>query len=88
MSEKEIRHDNIMLLSSDLFCSKAVASHYVGGETTLYKLIESGEIEVDKPSSKQNGKWRCNMAQVLAHACNAREKARYKRKKTSQTNKR
>ena len=47
--------------------SKAVAAKLVGGEYRLEKLVTSGEIRMDKPTSKQNGKWFCNGYDVLRH---------------------
>lgn len=47
--------------------SKAVAAKLVGGEYRLEKLVMSGEIRMDKPTCKQNGKWFCDGYDVLRH---------------------
>lgn len=47
--------------------SKAVAAKIVGGEYRLEKLVGKGEIRMDKPTSKQNGKWFCNGGDVIQH---------------------
>lgn len=45
--------------------SKREAAKIVGGEYRLEKLVMSGEIRMDKPTCKQNGKWFCNGFDVL-----------------------
>lgn len=45
--------------------SKAVAAKIVGGEYRLEKLVREGEIRMEKPTSKQNGKWFCNGGDVI-----------------------
>lgn len=47
--------------------SKAMAAKIVGGEYRLEKLVAAGEIRVDKPTAKQNGKWFCNGGDVISH---------------------
>ncbi len=47
--------------------SKAIAAKLVGGEYRLEKLVMSGEIRMDKPTAKQNGKWFCNGSDVIKH---------------------
>ncbi|MCM1311100.1 MAG: hypothetical protein NC301_08795 [Bacteroides sp.] len=47
--------------------SKTTAAKIVGGEYRLEQLVEQGEIEVDKPTAKQNGKWFCNGSDVIRH---------------------
>ena len=47
--------------------SKTVAAKLVGGEYRLEKLVMSGEIRMDKPTAKQNGKWYCNGGDVIKH---------------------
>lgn len=45
--------------------SKREAAKIVGGEYRLERLVEKGEIRMDKPTAKQNGKWFCNGFDVL-----------------------
>lgn len=45
--------------------SKAMAAKIVGGEYRLEKLVSQGEIRMDKPTAKQNGKWFCNGGDVI-----------------------
>ena len=45
--------------------SKAVAAKIVGGEYRLEKLVREGEIRMEKPTAKQNGKWFCNGGDVI-----------------------
>lgn len=46
--------------------SKTTAAKLVGGRGKLGKLIEHGEIRVEKKASgKQNGKWYCNGGDVI-----------------------
>lgn len=45
--------------------SKAVAAKIVGGEYRLEKLVEQGEIRMEKPTARQNGKWFCNGGDVI-----------------------
>ena len=47
--------------------SKTEATKLVGGEYRLEKLVMAGEIRMDKPTAKQNGKWFCNAADVIRH---------------------
>lgn len=47
--------------------SKAMAAKIVGGECRLEKLVSLGEIRMDKPTAKQNGKWFCNGGDVIRH---------------------
>lgn len=47
--------------------SKSVAAKIVGGEYRLEKLVGKGEIRMDKPTAKQNGKWFCNGGDVIRH---------------------
>lgn len=57
----------ILLDRLELTFSKAVAAKLVGGEYRLEKLVSNGEIRMDKPTAKQNGKWFCNGGDVLRH---------------------
>lgn len=59
--------DNILRIMSTETFGKYKSARIVGGEKRLVSLIERGEIESDKPTNVQNGKWRCNAAQVLLH---------------------
>ena len=47
--------------------SKATAAKLVGGEYRLEKLVSEGKIRMEKPTSKQNGKWICNGGDVISH---------------------
>lgn len=77
-SPTEILLDNIMrVMEGESFC-KDRAAYIVGGQKKLERLIEAGEINVDKPSNSQNGKWHCNAAQVLKHCRNMRPKKKVK----------
>ena len=44
------------------------ASRIVGGRLRLERLIVEGKVRAEKPCPVQNGKWRCNAADVLRHA--------------------
>lgn len=81
----EILLDSILDIMSTETFSKDQSAYIVGGEKKLIRLIEDGKIECDKPSNSQNGKWRCNAAQVLKH-CRRMRKKKYKRKRKSQKN--
>lgn len=81
----EILLDSILDIMSTETFSKDQSAYIVGGEKKLIRLIEAGDIECDKPSNSQNGKWRCNAAQVLRH-CRRMRKKKYKRKSKSQKN--
>ena len=70
----EILLDSILDVMSTEAFSKDKAAYIVGGE-----------IDSDKPSNSQNGKWRCNAAQVLRH-CRCTRKKKYKQKRKSQKN--
>lgn len=65
---KELHFDNIMIATAKLTAGRNEAAEIVGGLEKLKRLIASGEIEAVKPTDAQNGKWRCNLAQVLLHA--------------------
>lgn len=80
-STAEILLDSILDVMSTETFSKDKAAYIVGGEKKLLRLIEAGEVDSDKPSNRQNGKWRCNAAQVLRH-CRCMRKKKYKRKKS------
>lgn len=54
--------------------SKDDAARIVGGEARLERLIAEGSIRADKPSAAQNGKWRCDAAQVLRHCRDMRRR--------------
>ena len=59
--------DNILLYFSGRFFSQSEAARIVGGMKKLTRLIECGEIDAEKPTKSQNGKWRCRADQVLRH---------------------
>lgn len=44
------------------------AAKIVGGRSRLDRLIVEGKVRADKPTPSQNGKWRCNAADVLRFA--------------------
>lgn len=73
MHEAEIQLENIYLAMRHLTFSKDVAAWIVGGPKKLESLIACKEIEARKDSSAQNGKWKCNAAQVLRHCRNMRK---------------
>lgn len=68
--------ENILNIMSDFTFGKKDAMRIVGGEKKLKDLIAAGEIEANKPSATQHGKWFCNAAQVLRHCRNTRRKKR------------
>lgn len=57
----------LVLDSKDIQFSKSVAAKIVGGEYRLEKLVLKGEIRMDKPTCKQNGKWFCNGGDVMKY---------------------
>lgn len=63
---------NILLAFENETFSKELAAHIVGGVGKLERLIASEEIEANKPSYKQNGKWYVCAPQVLVHSKNRR----------------
>ena len=77
--DKERHFDNIMLATAEMTAGRNEAASIVGGLAKLKRLIASGEIDAVKPKDAQNGKWRCNLSQVLLHA-------RTKPKKNNQSN--
>ena len=70
----DILLDNILRVMSTETFGKEKSAYIVGGKTKLTRLIEEGKIDSDKPSNSQNGKWRCNAAQVLLHCRCARNR--------------
>ena len=74
--------DNILRIMSSEAFGKDKSAYIVGGEKKLISLIEAGKIDSDKPVNKQNGKWRCNAAQVLLHCkCSNKKSKRSKKSK-------
>lgn len=69
----EIELDNIFAVMERLTFCKDTAAMIVGGIGKLERLIAAGKIEAVKPCKKQNGKWRCNAAQVLRYCRNMRD---------------
>lgn len=69
----EILLENIFSIMSGEFFGKDLSAKIVGGTKRLNDLIAAGEIQAEKPSNTQNGKWYCNAAQVLRHCRNARK---------------
>ncbi|MBQ7157756.1 MAG: hypothetical protein IJR86_08200 [Bacteroidaceae bacterium] len=57
-----------MLATAEMTAGRNEAARIVGGLAKLKRLIASGEIDAVKPKDAQNGKWRCNLSQVLLHA--------------------
>lgn len=74
VNPSEILLENILAFMEGEVFSKDKAASIVGGPAKLEMLIASGEIEAEKKSSKQNGKWFCNAAQVLRHCRNMRNR--------------
>lgn len=73
MNTAAIQLENILLAMADKCFCKTEAARIVGGRARLVRLVESGEIRADKKSSKQNGRWYCNAADVLRHCRNMRK---------------
>ena len=71
INKAEIMLDAIFRVMQNRSFSLNEASHIVGGEARLKRLIAEGKIEATKPDRK----WFCNAAQVL----------RYAKPRTSQT---
>lgn len=67
ISVKELMLDNILLYFSGKTFSQRQAVEIVGGRGKLMSLIESGEVDAEKPLNVQNSKWRVNAGQVLKH---------------------
>lgn len=63
-----VRLENIYVATESLNVSKDEASAIVGGAGILKRLIAAGAIRAEKRSRSQNGKWFCNMADVLRHS--------------------
>lgn len=65
-----IEPEQLNLLSA-AFCkikfSKATAAKLVGGKYRLEKLVREGKIRMEKPATKQNGKWFCNGGDVISY---------------------
>lgn len=68
MTEDSARLHTIYHVMNDKVFGYRVASTIVGGRARLDRLIIEGKIRADKPSTAQNGKWRCNAADVLRNA--------------------
>lgn len=58
--------ENLYLATEGITFSKTTAEKIVG-PAMLRALIAKGEIRAEKRTNKQNGKWRCNAADVLRH---------------------
>ena len=69
----EIQLENIFLVMERFNFCKDMAATIVGGPRKLEQLIASGKITAEKSSNAQNGKWKCNAAQVLRHCRNMRK---------------
>ena len=67
MNGSERMLDNILLYFSGKTFSQRQAVDIVGGLGKLMALIESGEVEAEKPLNVQNSKWRVKADQVLKH---------------------
>lgn len=59
--------DTIYRVMNDKVFGYRTSAKIVGGRMRLDRLIMEGKIRADKPCAKQNGKWRCNAADVLRH---------------------
>jgi len=67
-AEIKARHlDNILEVMSCSTFGKRQAEMIVGGRAKLRRLMESGAVQFTKDNPSQNGKWRCNAADVLRH---------------------
>lgn len=75
MSQNTLTHSDdfkleiipLALKKHGIVFSKTEAAKLVGGRARLLRLIERGEIQVEKPTNKQNGKWFCSAADVIRH---------------------
>ena len=67
MNGSERMLENILLYFSGKTFSQRQAVDIVGGLGKLMTLIESGEVEAEKPLNVQNSKWRVKADQVLRH---------------------
>lgn len=68
----EIQLENIFIVMEQFNFSKDISATIVGGPKKLESLIASGKIYAVKECNSQNGKWKCNAAQVLRHCRNMR----------------
>lgn len=68
MNEDAARLNTIYRVMADKVFGYRVASTIVGGRARLDRLIIAGKIRAEKQCQSQNGKWRCNAADVLRYA--------------------
>ena len=66
VNREKILLENIFAVMAGYTFSKTQAEEIVG-RGKLERLIEKGDIECEKRSGGQNGKWFCNAEQVLRH---------------------
>lgn len=64
----EDKLETIYIAMNNKYFGRRYSEEIVGGRTRLFRLIGEGEIRADKPNKCQNGKWRCNAADVLRNA--------------------
>ena len=67
LNPAEVQLENIFMVMERFNFSKDISASIVGGPKKLEALIAAGKIEAYKSSNSQNGKWKCNAAQVLRH---------------------
>lgn len=62
------RYEDVLIAfrRANITFSKAMAAKLVGGESRLERLVHTGEIRMEKPTCKQNGKWHCVAADVIS----------------------
>ena len=65
VSEDTARLDVIYRIMNGECFGFRMAAKIVGGRTRLERLIVEGKVRAEKPTAAQNGKWRCNAADVL-----------------------
>lgn len=66
-SQRQLELIQIVFDKHQIKFSKAVAAKIVGGKYRLERLVENGEIRMEKPEAKQNGRWHCNGWDVITH---------------------
>lgn len=74
VNPEAIALENIFLVLDGYTFSKDMASYIVGGRKKLESLIAAGKVDAVKSCNSQNGKWKCNAAQVLRHCRNMRNR--------------
>lgn len=67
LSPDEVRFKSLLLMMERKSLSYREAVKIVGGDVTLKRFIENGEIRCDKPDGSPNRKWRINAADCYRH---------------------